>query len=45
MIVVNTETIPGYAIREMKGLVQGNTHSSQTRGTRYRGRLQKPRGR
>ncbi len=25
MIVVNTETIPGYAIREVKGLVQGNT--------------------
>ena len=25
MIVVNTETIPGYAIRELKGLVQGNT--------------------
>lgn len=25
MIVVNTETIPGYVIRETKGLVQGNT--------------------
>lgn len=25
MIVVNTETIVGYVIREMKGLVQGNT--------------------
>lgn len=25
MIVVNTETIPGYRIRESKGLVQGNT--------------------
>jgi len=25
MIVVNTETIPGYAIREIKGIVQGNT--------------------
>ena len=25
MIVVNTETIPGYLIREVKGLVQGNT--------------------
>ncbi len=25
MIVVNTETIAGYAIREVKGLVQGNT--------------------
>ena len=25
MIVVNTETIPGYAILEAKGLVQGNT--------------------
>lgn len=25
MIVVNTETIPGYRISEMKGLVQGNT--------------------
>jgi uncharacterized protein YbjQ (UPF0145 family) len=25
MIVVNTETIPGYSIREVKGLVQGNT--------------------
>ena len=25
MIVVNTESIPGYAVREVKGLVQGNT--------------------
>ncbi len=25
MIVVNTETIPGHTIREIKGLVQGNT--------------------
>jgi uncharacterized protein YbjQ (UPF0145 family) len=25
MVVVNTETIPGHAIREVKGLVQGNT--------------------
>ncbi len=25
MIVVNTETIHGFAIREVKGLVQGNT--------------------
>ena len=25
MIVVNTETIPGYRITELKGLVQGNT--------------------
>ena len=25
MIVVNTETIPGYTIGEVKGLVQGNT--------------------
>jgi len=25
MIVVNTETIQGFAIREVKGLVQGNT--------------------
>ena len=25
MIVVNTETIPGYTISEAKGLVQGNT--------------------
>ena len=25
MIVVNTETIPGYDIQEVKGLVQGNT--------------------
>ena len=25
MIVVNTETIPGRTIREVKGLVQGNT--------------------
>ena len=25
MIVVNTETIPGYQISEIKGLVQGNT--------------------
>ena len=25
MIIVNTETVPGYPIREVKGLVQGNT--------------------
>jgi uncharacterized protein YbjQ (UPF0145 family) len=25
MIVVNTETVPGYTITEIKGLVQGNT--------------------
>jgi uncharacterized protein YbjQ (UPF0145 family) len=25
MILVNTETVPGYTIREVKGLVQGNT--------------------
>ena len=25
MIVVNTETVPGYDIVEMKGIVQGNT--------------------
>jgi uncharacterized protein YbjQ (UPF0145 family) len=25
MIVVNTETVPGYRITEVKGLVQGNT--------------------
>lgn len=25
MIVVNTENIPGYAIKEVRGLVQGNT--------------------
>ena len=25
MIVVNTETIPGYRVVELKGLVQGNT--------------------
>lgn len=25
MIVVNTETIPGYRITEVKGIVQGNT--------------------
>ena len=25
MIVVNTETIPGYKVYEVKGLVQGNT--------------------
>ena len=25
MIIVNTETIPGNTIREVKGLVQGNT--------------------
>jgi uncharacterized protein YbjQ (UPF0145 family) len=25
MILVNTETVPGYAIKEVKGLVQGNT--------------------
>ena len=25
MIIVNTESVPGYAIAEVKGLVQGNT--------------------
>jgi uncharacterized protein YbjQ (UPF0145 family) len=25
MIIVNTETIPGHTVREVKGLVQGNT--------------------
>ena len=25
MIIVNTEIVPGYTIREVKGLVQGNT--------------------
>ncbi|MBN2561736.1 MAG: heavy metal-binding domain-containing protein [Phycisphaerae bacterium] len=25
MIIVNTETIPGHPVREVKGLVQGNT--------------------
>jgi uncharacterized protein YbjQ (UPF0145 family) len=25
MLIVNTETIPGYTIREVKGLVNGNT--------------------
>lgn len=25
MIVVNTETVPGYTVAEVKGLVQGNT--------------------
>lgn len=25
MIIVNTENVPGYAIAEVKGLVQGNT--------------------
>ncbi len=25
MIIVNTETVPGRTIRELKGLVQGNT--------------------
>ena len=25
MLIANTETIPGYTIRELKGLVQGNT--------------------
>ena len=25
MVVVNTETVPGYEIVEMKGIVQGNT--------------------
>ncbi len=29
MIVVNTETIPGHTIRELKGLVQGNTIRSK----------------
>jgi uncharacterized protein YbjQ (UPF0145 family) len=25
MLVVNTETVPGHQVREVKGLVQGNT--------------------
>lgn len=25
MVLVNTETVPGHTIREVKGLVQGNT--------------------
>lgn len=25
MVVVNTETVPGHVIKEVKGLVQGNT--------------------
>ncbi|MCP4590586.1 MAG: YbjQ family protein [bacterium] len=25
MVIVNTETVPGYTITELKGLVQGNT--------------------
>ena len=25
MLISNTETVPGYTIRELKGLVQGNT--------------------
>ena len=25
MIIVNTETVPGYPVREVRGLVQGNT--------------------
>lgn len=25
MIVVNTETVPGHTVREVRGLVQGNT--------------------
>ena len=29
MIVVNTETIPGYRITEVRGLVQGNTVRSK----------------
>jgi uncharacterized protein YbjQ (UPF0145 family) len=29
MIVVNTETVPGHTIRELKGLVQGNTIRSK----------------
>jgi uncharacterized protein YbjQ (UPF0145 family) len=32
MIVVNTETIPGYVIRSVKGLVQGNTVRSKHAG-------------
>jgi uncharacterized protein YbjQ (UPF0145 family) len=29
MIVVNTETVPGYRVREVKGVVQGNTVRSK----------------
>ena len=32
MIVVNTETVPGYTIVETKGLVQGNTIRSKHMG-------------
>ena len=32
MIVVNTETLPGYRIRDVKGLVQGNTVRSKNVG-------------
>ncbi len=32
MIVVNIETIPGYEIQEVKGLVQGNTIRSKHLG-------------
>jgi uncharacterized protein YbjQ (UPF0145 family) len=32
MIIVNTETIPGYKIEELKGLVQGNTVRSKHAG-------------
>ena len=32
MIVVNTETVPGYSITEVKGLVQGNTIRAKNLG-------------
>jgi uncharacterized protein YbjQ (UPF0145 family) len=32
VIVVNTETVPGYAITEVRGLVQGNTIRAKNLG-------------
>jgi len=32
MIVVNTETVPGYTVTEAKGLVQGNTIRAKNTG-------------
>ncbi|MCH7599835.1 MAG: heavy metal-binding domain-containing protein, partial [Myxococcales bacterium] len=35
MIVVNTETIAGYTVREVKGLVQGNTIRAKHLGREF----------
>lgn len=32
MIIVNTEEVPGYAIKEVRGLVQGNTVRTKNMG-------------